>query len=157
MKIMLLGIGKSKYQCFIDSERLFADRLKHYCNFEMNYLEVHKSKNKLPSPELKKHEAQLILNKLNASDYLVLLDEKGKDFTSRQFATKIESFQSRSIPRLVFLIGGAFGFDSSIYDRANEKISLSKMTYSHQLIRTIFLEQIYRAYTIINNQSYHND
>ncbi|MCL4105779.1 UNVERIFIED_CONTAM: hypothetical protein GTU68_028656 [Idotea baltica] len=99
----------------------------------------------------------MILGQLAPQDYLVLLDEKGKQYTSVEFSEKINKYNISSYKRVVFLTGGAFGFHQSIYDRSKEMLSLSKMTFSHQMIRTFFLEQIYRAFTILNGEKYHNE
>jgi 23S rRNA (pseudouridine1915-N3)-methyltransferase len=106
---------------------------------------------------LKKMEAERILAKLKPDDFLVLLDEKGKSFTSVEFSDFIQKKEIQSIKKLIFLVGGAYGFDERLYERANDKISLSNMTFSHQLIRLIFMEQLYRAYTIQHNFPYHNE
>lgn len=156
MKILFLGVGKTKFSALAEMEEIFSKRISHYCKFEYRYLELHKKWNKLPPSALKKKEAELVLNSINPKDHLILLDEKAKQFDSIEFAKKIENFSNRSINQIVFLVGGAFGFDDSLYQRAQEKISLSKMTFSHQIIRSIFLEQLYRGFTIINNESYHN-
>ena len=106
---------------------------------------------------IKQLEAEKIISKLKSDDFLILLDEKGKSFSSVQFAQYIEKKSNQSTKKIVFLIGGAYGFDTKIYERANDKISLSDMTFSHQLIRLIFMEQLYRAYTILHNLPYHNE
>lgn len=105
----------------------------------------------------KQREAEKILEKLQPTDFLILLDEKGVEFSSVQFADYIQKRENQSLKRIVFLIGSAYGFDEKLYQRANDKIALSRMTFSHQLIRLIFLEQFYRAYTILNNFPYHNE
>ena len=115
-----------------------------------------KSSNKLSKLEYKNQEAKLIKKQIFNGDYIVLLDEKGKTFTSVEFSKKIEKYMLNSYKRIVFIIGGAFGFSDQIYSIANEKISLSKMTFSHQMIRLFFMEQLYRAYTILRNEKYHN-
>ena len=106
---------------------------------------------------LKKEEAKLFNQNLENTDLVVLLDEKGKEFTSREFAQKLNGYQNNSIKRICFLIGGAYGFSEEIYKRANEKLSLSKMTFTHQMIRLFFVEQIYRADQILQGKPYHND
>ena len=106
---------------------------------------------------MKKEEAKLFIQNLENTDLVVLLDEKGKEFTSREFAQKLNSYQNNSIKRICFLIGGAYGFSEEIYTRANEKLSLSKMTFTHQMIRLFFVEQIYRADQILQGKPYHND
>ena len=106
---------------------------------------------------LKKEEAKLFLNQIDNADLVILLDEKGKEFTSRQFSEKIDFWLGSSVKKVNFLIGGAYGFSDEIYQRANEKISLSKLTFTHQMIRLFFVEQIYRASTILQGKPYHND
>ncbi len=106
---------------------------------------------------LKKEEAKLFLNIIENTDLVVLLDEKGKQFTSREFAQKLDSYQNNSIKKICFLVGGAYGFSDEMYQRANEKISISKMTFTHQMIRLFFVEQIYRADQILQGKPYHND
>ena len=111
----------------------------------------------LSESQQKEKEGELILKSMQPGDYLVLLDEKGKDFTSMQFSAYIEK-KMHSVPkRLVFVVGGPYGFSEAVYNAAKEKISLSKMTFSHQMIRLIFIEQIYRAMTILNNEPYHHE
>ncbi len=107
--------------------------------------------------EQKKEESKLILQQILPEDQLILLDEKGKEFSSAGFADFISKKQNASLKRLVFLIGGPFGFDATVYERANIKISLSQMTFSHQMIRLFFLEQLYRAYTILKGEKYHHE
>lgn len=154
MKIQLWAIGKTKAAYLTAAEQEFTKRLSHYFKFEISY---YKNVKHSDPQQIKKSEAQLILDKLKTSDHLILLDEKGKSYGSRDFAKRIESYSNRSLQNVVFLIGGAYGFHELLYARANEKLSISQMTFSHQLIRTIFLEQLYRAGTIIKGESYHND
>ena len=156
MIIELWAIGKTSFSFVDEGEQVFVKRLKNYTKFDVKVLQSPKKKSKVSS-EIKRNEAILILNKLDTTDFLVLLDEKGKEHSSRTFSGWIEKLQVTGKRKLVFLIGGAFGFDASVYERSNAKVSLSKMTYSHQLIRLIFLEQLFRAFTIIRNEPYHND
>lgn len=156
MKIEIWCIGKTHFSYVKDGVNEFSKRLSHYCNFDMIEYENYKP-GKSESPDsIKDKEADIILKKLEEKDYLILLDEKGKEFDSIEFAGFLEKLPNFSSKKIVFLIGGAFGFSNKIYERANFKISLSKMTYSHQLIRLIFAEQLYRGYTIIKNEKYHN-
>ena len=111
----------------------------------------------MPAETVKLKEGESIIQKLGKDDYLVLLDEKGSQMNSRDFADYLEDFEWLGKKKAIFLIGGAFGFSKAVYERANDKLSLSKMTLSHQLIRLFFLEQFYRAMTIQNNHPYHND
>jgi len=156
MKIVLLCIGKTSEKYLIDGITQYQNRLKHYADFEMlEILNVKNVKN-LSIAELIKKEGVLILKKLHKSDHLVLLDDKGKDFTSSKFSTKLQSWMLSGKKRLIFVIGGAYGFSQDVYNRGDEKISLSKMTFSHQMVRLFFVEQIYRGYTILNNEPYHH-
>ena len=157
MKIVLLTIGKTKEQYLIEGILKYQKRLRHYT--QLKILEIPNNKNikKISNTELIKRESELILNQLQSSDHLVLLDDKGRDFTSPKFAEKIQSWMLSGKKRLVFVIGGAYGFSEDLYARRNEKLSLSKMTFSHQMVRLFFLEQLYRGYTIINNEPYHHE
>jgi len=157
MKFALWGIGKTKANHFVESEAMYSKRIKHYYPLELKYFKHPKNHGALSPNILKQKEAELFLANLKSSDHLILLDEKGKQFDSRGFANQITQLGNRSIANVIFVIGGAYGFSDEIYQRANMKISLSSMTYSHQLVRTIFLEQLYRAFTIIRGESYHND
>lgn len=157
MKLEFWGINKTKNSFFQESEAFYLNRLKHYFKLELKYFPPAKNHQVLSPSDLKKAEAEIFLKNLKNADHLVLLDEKGKNYSSREFANLIQGFANRSIQKLVFVSGGAYGFDQQIYDRANNKISLSTLTFSHQLVRTIFLEQLYRAGTINKGEAYHND
>ncbi|QIK53739.1 23S rRNA (pseudouridine(1915)-N(3))-methyltransferase RlmH [Dysgonomonas sp. HDW5B] len=157
MKISLLVIGKTDAGYFVDAIREYENRLSHYIPFEMLVIPDIKNTKSLTESQQKEKEGELILKHLQAGDYLVLLDERGKEFSSLQFATYIEKKTHTVAKRLVFIIGGPYGFAETIYDKASEKISLSKMTFSHQMIRLIFIEQLYRAMTILNNEPYHHE
>ena len=135
----------------------YRKRLKHYTQFELIEVPNIKKAQNFSKNELMKKEGELILNKIQASDYLVLLDDKGQDFTSVKFSKKVQQWMLSGKKRLVFVIGGAYGFSDTVYQRGNEKLSLSKMTFSHQMVRLFFVEQIYRAYTILNNEPYHHE
>ena len=156
MKIVLLTIGKTSEKYLIEGIAQYQKRLKHYTQFEMlEILNIKNAKN-FSNTELMKKEGKLILKQLQSSDHLVLLDDKGKDFTSPKFSEKLQSWMLSGKKRLVFVVGGAYGFSEDIYSRGNEKLSLSKMTFSHQMVRLFFIEQIYRAYTMLNNEPYHH-
>lgn len=157
MKVELWWIGKSKQPFIHSGIDLYKSRLKHYCKFGIKEIKDIKQSHKMQDAIVKIKESESVLSQLNSDDFLILLDEKGKIFTSRAFSTQLEKIQNQGLKRIVFLIGGAFGFDEKLYLRANLKISLSKMTFSHQLIRIIFLEQLYRAFTIQKGEKYHND
>ena len=130
--------------------------MKHYVNFDLVVLPDIKNP-PLSIEALKTKEGELILAKLTKDDYLILLDEKGKQLTSIDFSTFIEQQQINAVKRVIFQIGGAFGFSEAVYARANREVSLSKMTFSHQMIRLFFVEQLYRAFTIIKGEKYHNE
>lgn len=157
MNIVLLAIGKTNENYLVDALLKYQKRLKHYIRFEIFEIPNTKNTKKKSRFELKKKEGELILKHVKSTDHLVLLDEKGKDFTSVEFADKLQELMLSGKKRLVFVCGGAYGFSDEIYKRQNEKLSLSKMTFSHQMARVFFIEQVYRAYTILNNEPYHNE
>lgn len=157
MKVCLVVIGKTDATYFTEAIKEYQNRLVHYIPFEMQIIPDIKNVKNLSESQQKEKEGELILKTLQSGDYLVLLDEKGKDFTSMQFASYMEKKMNSVPKRLVFVIGGPYGFSESVYKAASEKISLSKMTFSHQMIRLIFIEQIYRAMTILNNEPYHHE
>lgn len=157
MKVVLLVIGKTDACYFIDAIAEYQKRLVHYVPFEMEVISDLKNTKNLTLEQQKVKEGELILKSLQAGDYLVLLDEKGKEYTSLKFADYIEK-KTHTVPkRLVFVIGGPYGFSDDVYNKANEKLTLSKMTFSHQMVRLIFVEQLYRAMTILNNEPYHHE
>jgi len=157
MKISLFVIGKTNFAFVKDGIAVYTKRLKRYVNFEMVELPDVKGAKNMSPDELKKREAEILEKKIKSGDFVVLLDEKGKEFNSREFASFIQNKSLQSTKHLIFIVGGAYGFSEQMYQRANSKISLSKMTFSHQIIRVIFMEQFYRAFTIINGEPYHND
>jgi 23S rRNA (pseudouridine1915-N3)-methyltransferase len=156
MKIKLLCIGKNNNSIWFDSMEHYSKRINQYVNFSIEYIPDVKT-GKKSNPELvKNEEAKKLLLKIKKDDVVILLDERGKAFSSKTFAETIENQQNMGIRNLVFIIGGAFGFSEKIYLTFNNKVRLSDMTFSHQMIRLFFCEQLYRAYTIINNHPYHN-
>ena len=157
MKIALIVIGKTDAGYFVEAINEYKNRLIHYIPFEMEVIPDIKNAKNLSESQQKEKEGELILKTLQSGDYLVLLDEKGKEFTSMQFSAYIEKKMHTVPKRLVFVVGGPYGFSEAVYKAAGEKISLSKMTFSHQMIRLIFVEQIYRAMTILNNEPYHHE
>ena len=157
MKITLLTIGKTDARYFVDAIGEYQKRLEHYIPFEMQIIPDIKNTKSLTVKQQKEKEGELILKSLQAGDYLVLLDDKGKEYTSVQFASYIEKKTHTVTKRLVFVIGGPYGFSQAVYDKANEKLTLSRMTFSHQMVRLIFVEQLYRAMTILNNEPYHHE
>ena len=157
MKINLLCIGKTDDKEIKNLINYYLTRLPRHWNFEITEIPDVKNARNFTPDLLKKEEAKLFLNKIENTDLVVLLDEKGKQFTSREFAQKLDSYQNNSIKKICFLVGGAYGFSEEMYQRANEKISISKMTFTHQMIRLFFVEQIYRADQILQGKPYHND
>ena len=156
MKIKLIVIGKTKSKFLIDGENEYQKRLKYYCKFSELLIPDIKNGGKLSKKELKKKEGSLILESIKNSDYVILLDDKGITLSSIEFSEFLNKKMVSSRSELVFVVGGAFGFSESIYKRANTKLSLSKMTFSHQMVRLIFKEQLYRGFTIIKGNSYHH-
>lgn len=148
-------VGKTNEKYFIDAISEYEKRIKRFIPFEI--ITIPDSKGIKSADVLKGSEGELILKSVKDEDYVVLLDEKGKSFTSVKFAAYVERLLCRSDKRIVFVIGGAYGFSQPVYERADDKISLSEMTFSHQLVRVVFTEQLYRAFTIINNQPYHHE
>ena len=157
MKIILIETGKTKDSCIQKLAADYFNRINHYINFEVKTLPDLKNTKNMSSDEVKRKEGELILKGIQNSDYLMLLDENGKTYSSLAFADHLQSILNMGLKQLVFVIGGAYGFDPSVYDRANAKLSLSKMTFSHQIIRPIFAEQLYRAFTILKNEPYHHE
>ncbi len=156
MKIKLIMIGKTIGDLYIDAIDDYTNRIKHYNNFSIHVIPGLKNTKKLSQEQQKQAEGELILKELTAQDTVILLDERGKEYRSMEFAKWLENKQLTA-QNIVFVIGGPYGFSDSIYKRANEKISLSKMTFSHQMVRLIFVEQLYRACTIIKGESYHHE
>ncbi len=157
MRITVLAVGATDKPYVLDGSKVFIDRLKHYVKFDFIEIIVPKKINSLPVSERKIKEGELILKQIETTDFLLLLDEKGKEYSSRQFADFIEKQNVIGCKRLVLVIGGAFGFSDEVYAQAKGKMSLSKMTFSHQMIRIFVFEQIYRAFSILKNEPYHND
>lgn len=156
MKFEYWVIGKTKEKYFIASEEEFLKRIQKYTRLTYKTFPENKATNN-DAFVIKLKEKEMILSNINDQDYLILLDENGKEYSSVAFAEKINTLQLSTYKRVIFLTGGAYGFHESVYSRSNEKLSLSKMTFSHQMVRTFFLEQFYRAFTILNNEKYHNE
>ena len=157
MKVKLIVIGKTKSEFLFDGENEYQKRLKHYCKFSELLIPDIKNGGKLSKKELKTKEGSLILSSIKNSDYVILLDDKGLGLSSADFAEFLNKKMISSNNELVFIIGGAFGFSESVYRSANTKLRLSKMTFSHQMVRMIFKEQLYRALTIIKGEKYHHE
>ena len=157
MKITLLQVGKTTRRDFEQIINEYAERVKHYNQFDILTIPELKNTKALSTDQQKHLEGELILRQLTESDHVVLLDEHGRELRSIELAQWMERKQQTVGKRLVFIIGGPYGFAPEIYARANEKLSLSKMTFSHQMIRMIFTEQLYRAFTIIRGEQYHHE
>lgn len=155
MKLVFLMVGKTNEKYFNDAILEYEKRIKRFIPFEI--ITIPDSKGIKSADVLKETEGGLILKQVKSDDFLILLDEKGKSFSSIKFASYVEKLLSRSDKRIIFAIGGAYGFSKGVYERADDKISLSEMTFSHQLVRVVFTEQLYRAFTIINNLPYHHE
>ncbi len=155
MKIKIIAIGKTDEKYLQDGIGIYLNRLKHYISTELVILNDIKVGVKQNSSIQKEAEGKMFLQKLQLNDVVILLDENGKSFTSVEFADFIQKRMNASMD-VVFLIGGPFGFSDEIYERANFKISLSSMTFSHQMVRLFFTEQLYRAFTIIKGEKYHH-
>jgi 23S rRNA (pseudouridine1915-N3)-methyltransferase len=156
MKILLIQIDKTQDSYIAEGIEIYARRLKNYVSLDIQTINVPKSLRQRSVAEQKTGEGKLILGSVQPEDTLVLLDERGKEYTSPGFASFLEQRQNASVKRLVFLIGGPFGFDEKVAARSNFQISLSKMTFSHQMVRLFFTEQLYRAYTILKGEKYHH-
>ena len=156
MKTTLVWIGKTVNKHFMANINDYCERISHYMPFDINVIPEIKNTKNLTEQQQKEREGEMILKSVNTSDTVVILDEHGDDFRSVEFASWLQKKQSTA-RRLVFVVGGPYGFSQAVYKRANEKISLSKMTYSHQMVRVIFTEQIYRACTIIKGEPYHHE
>jgi 23S rRNA (pseudouridine1915-N3)-methyltransferase len=156
MKILLLQIDKTQDSYLTEGIDVYTKRLKNYCSFEITTINVPKTIRQRTQNEQKQEEAKLIMGHISQDDFLIILDEKGKEYTSVDFSAVIAQKQNASVKRLIFLIGGPFGFSEVIYKRSNLKLSLSQMTFSHQMVRLFFVEQLYRAFTILKGEKYHH-
>lgn len=157
MKITLLCIGKTDDGFILSGMENYLKRLKHYIPFQMQVIPDIKNAKNLTQEQQKQKEGELLLKNIQKLDFIVLLDERGKEYTSMQFSTFIEQKMVGSVNHLVFVIGGPYGFSEEVYQRANQQLSLSKMTFSHQMIRLFFVEQVYRAFTIMRGEPYHHE
>lgn len=156
MRITLLQTGKTRDRFINEGVEEFRKRMTHYVPFIIETVPDLKSTRNMSTKEIQQKEGAMILKKIKANDYLILLDERGKEYHSLGFASHLNSLEGR-VNQVVFLIGGPYGFSEEVYRRANEKFSLSKLTFSHQLIRLLFMEQIYRAFTILKGEPYHHE
>ena len=156
MTIKLLAIGKTDSQALQQLISTYENRLKHYIRFELEILPDIKNVKNLSEAQQREKEGELILKKLGNTDVLVLLDENGKQFDSITFANYLQKKMNAGLRQLVLVIGGPYGFSPSVYEKAQGQISLSKMTFSHQMVRLFVVEQLYRAFTILKNEPYHH-
>lgn len=157
MRITLLTVGKTNDLSFKNAISEYQKRLKFYISFDIEEIPALKNTKNLTEDNQKKKEGELILKSVQTDDEVVLLDDKGSEFTSKQFASYIEKKSASGLKRLVFVVGGPYGFSEEVYQRANDKVSLSRMTFSHQMVRLVFTEQLYRAMTIIKGEPYHHE
>ena len=156
MKIELIVIGKTDADWVKQGFEVYQKRLSYYISFNTTIIPDLKNRKNLAIDQQKDQEGILILKQLQTSDFVILLDENGKQFDSVQFSDLLQKKMNSGIKRLVFVIGGPYGFSSELYQKSNQKISLSKMTFSHQMVRPFFVEQLYRAFSILNNEPYHH-
>lgn len=156
MKIKLLAIGKTDNKALLSLMDEYQQRLKHYIKFEFEVIQDIKNAKNLSESQQKEKEGELILSKLQPTDELVLLDENGSQFTSVEFSNFLQKKMNAGTKQLVLVIGGPYGFSEAVFATASGKISLSKMTFSHQMIRVFVIEQFYRAFTILKNEPYHH-
>ena len=157
MNIKLLVVGKTDEKYLQEGIDVYVKRLKHYVNFELTVIPALKDQKGASPEDIKSREAVLILKQLEKSDRIVLLDEHGTEHTSVGFSQYIQKQMNAGVRNLTFVIGGAFGFAPEVYAAANDKVSLSKLTFNHQMVRLFFVEQLYRAFTILRNEPYHNE
>ena len=157
MNIELIVVGKTDMKEVEALVTMYTKRLNHYVRFAITTIADIRNTKKLSEAEQKRLDGEAILRLINDSDHLMLLDEHGSEFRSIEFAEMIQRRMSAGTKRLVFVIGGPYGFSDAVYQRSNSKLSLSKMTFSHQIVRAIFTEQLYRAFTILKNEPYHHE
>ena len=157
MKFCLLVVGKTVSSFMSKGIEEYKSRVNRYVGFEVISISDLKSTRGLTEMQQKEKEGEMLLASLTPSDTVILLDEKGREYTSREFADFQTSMMNRGVKRLVYVIGGPYGFSQKVYDRADGKISLSRMTFSHEMARLFFCEQLYRAMTILRGEPYHHD
>lgn len=157
MDITLIVIGKTNARYLIDGIEEYIKRLKHYISFQIQYLPDIKNTKKLSEQQQKEAEGEAFISSLRQGDNVILLDEHGTEMTSMQFSDFLQKKMNSGLRRLVFIVGGPYGFSKAMYERADGKISFSKMTFSHEMIRLFFTEQVYRAMTILRGEPYHHE
>ena len=156
MRITLLQTGKTRDRFIIEGVEEFRKRVVRYVPFVIETVPDLRNSRNMSTKEVQEKEGGMILKRIKAGDYLILLDERGKEFHSIGFAEHLNKLEGR-VNHVIFVIGGPYGFSEAVYSRANEKFSLSKLTFSHQLIRLLFMEQIYRSFTILKGEPYHHE
>lgn len=157
MEILLLNVGKTSFQWIDEGISVYEKRLKKYIKFSLKSIPDIKSGKNI-TPDLQKEmEGKVLMNVILPTDYVILLDERGEQLTSLKFASQLEKLLSLSHKRIVFIIGGPYGFSKLLYDRKDKMISLSSMTFTHEMIKLFFVEQVYRAFTILNGEPYHHE
>ena len=156
MNIKLIFVGKTEEKYLREGIEIFEKRLKNYINFEMIIIPSLKDTKSLSPQIVKEKEGELILKQVSKYDKIILFDEKGLEFTSMDYSVFLQKHMNAGVKNLCFVVGGAFGFSDEVYKKADQKVALSKMTFSHQMIRLLIVEQIYRAFTILKNEPYHN-
>ncbi len=157
MNIKLIVVGKTDEKYLQEGIQLYVRRITHYINFEIVVIPSLKDQKGASPDEIREREAVLILKHIDKSDRVVLLDEHGAQYTSVGFSQYLQKQMNASVRNMVFVIGGAFGFSPKVYSAANDKVSLSMMTFNHQMVRLFFVEQLYRAFTILHHEPYHNE
>lgn len=157
MKIVLIAVGRTSTQYIADAINDFLKRINHYAPMELAIIPDLKSGKALTTEVQKQREGAQILSVLQGGDHVCLLDERGRELTSREFSMEIDRRMSQGLKRLVFVIGGPYGFSREVYERADSKLSLSRMTFTHEMVRLFFVEQVYRAMTIMRGEPYHHD
>ncbi len=157
MDIELLAVGRTTISFVADAIAEYEKRLRRYIPFRITYLPDIRNTRNLTEEKQKQAEGEQILQHLSASDYVVLLDERGKEYTSIEFSTFLQKQMLAGRKRTVFVVGGPYGFSKEVYARADSKVSLSKMTFNHEMVRAFFTEQVYRAMTILRGEPYHHD
>lgn len=157
MKITLLTVGKTDKDWVKQGIDIYASRMKHYFPFSIVEIPELKNVSSLSQDQIKTKEGELILKNVKPADDVILLDERGREFSSMEFAKVLQDKISYNGKDIIFVIGGAYGFSDAVRQRSNSKISLSKMTFSHQMVRAIFVEQLYRAFTIMRGEPYHHE
>lgn len=157
MDILLLTVGKTSVKYVKEGIEEYASRLKHYVTFRIEEVPDIRNTQKLSQAQQKEAEGKLLLDRLAASDFLILLDEHGREYTSMEFSAKLQKLMAAGYKRIVFIVGGPYGFSPAVYERSNDKLSLSKLTFPHELVRLFFTEQLYRCFTILRHEPYHHE